>query len=168
MWKSFGIGDKVVYRNHGVCEIKAIKKENFGNGMVEYFIINPIYHDSDLIIRIPTNQTQVFKKLPTKKEAHNLILMLKNNESIWIDNVKNRKDHFNRLLSRGDEKDIASIIYSIRKRSDELTPLKKQISMTDRIIYDRCKKLLYEELAHALKLDYNKVDEYIDKYLRRT
>ncbi len=168
MCKTFEVGDKIVYKNHGVCEIKAIKKENFGDGLVEYFIIVPIFHDSDLIIRIPVSQPQVLKKLPSKKEVHNLISMLKENKSIWIDNVKNRKEHFNKLISTGDEKDIVSIIYSITKRINELSPLKKQISMTDRIIYDRCKKLLYEELALVLKIEYNKVDDYINKYLARS
>ena len=161
----FDVGDKVVYKNHGVCEIKQRINFDFGDGEKEYFVIVPVFHDSDLIIRIPVYQTEVLKNLPTKKEALALIALLKDNTSIWIDNVKLRKENFNRLIAKGDEQDIATIIYSIHKKKEELALVRKQISMTDRLIYDRCKKLLFEELALTLKIDYDKVAEYINEHL---
>lgn len=40
------INDTVLYGTEGVCKIKDIAKENFGEGIMEYYVLQPIYKQS--------------------------------------------------------------------------------------------------------------------------
>lgn len=163
---NFKIGEKIIFRNHGVCEIKDIIREDYGTGIKDYYVIVPIFHDTDSVIKLPKTQIDMFKKIFSKKKALELIGLLNKNNSIWIDNAKERKARFNDYIKEGNEEIIVSIIYSISKKNEELKSKNKQISMTDKLIYERCVKLIYEELAIALNIEYSEVEKFIEKRLK--
>ena len=169
----FEIGDKIILKNFGVCEIKEIETIDFNNGQgpIDYFVIIPLFHDTDSKIRIPISQSANFKSIISKKKALELIKILKdkNKTSIWIDNAKERKTLFNNLFIDGDEEDIIRIIYAIDRKKEEFASLKtkKMISMTDKGIYDKCIRLIYEEFAIIFSLRYDEVDRFIKEKLKK-
>ena len=58
----FKINDTVLYGTEGVCEIKDITQLNFGEGMMEYYVLQPIYKDS-LTIFVHTGNDHLISKM---------------------------------------------------------------------------------------------------------
>ncbi len=159
----FDVGDKIIVDNHGVCEIKDIVTCNFGLGEMEYFVLSPVFHDVDTVIRLPKSNHAMLKKIPNKRQANNLVNKIIKNSSIWIDSTKERKAAFNEIIHEGDEEKMAALIYSYITKKAELEENGKVISMTDKFIYERASRILYEEIAIALNIKFHEVDKLIEK-----
>lgn len=156
-------GDKIILKNSGVCEISDIVNEDYGSGKTKYYVIRPVFHNLDNVIRIPVDRSEQVRSLLSKKEINNLINNLKHCENLWISEVKQRKEAFNDILIKGDEKEIASLLYTIYLKKEGLKEKNKQLSMSDRAILDNCERILFEEIATVMNIDYFDVHDLIFK-----
>lgn len=157
----FKKNEKVVLRNTGVCEIVEIKNENFGGGAQDYYILVPVFKDKTSRVMIPCDSCQQLRKLISKEEALKIIDDIPNNQDIWIQDPRKRKEEFFNILSSGDEAKMSELLSTIYSKKIELAKNKKMLNTNDKLVFDQVEAVFYQELAIVLELEYREVMDFI-------
>lgn len=161
----YKIKDKVVYKKAGVCEIVDIIDKDFGNGLKQYYVICPCYSSNSSKIMLPVDKEASLRNILSKNEALEIIDNMPNAKDIWIQDSKLRKEKFLEIINAGDLDEICSLIYTIHYKREDFIKNKKMLSMMDKDIFETAEKLVFEELATALNISINDIDNFIDERL---
>lgn len=155
----FRINDYIMYGTTGVCKVVDIKEEKFINSTrKEYYVLRPIY-SKNTIIKIPTDNNKIsMRKVISKDEVSSLIYNMPNNDTIWIDDDRERTEKFKSMLRSGSCKELITLvksIYSKRKLNH------KSSYKSDNEIMILAEKLVNEEFSVILKISPEEVKSYI-------
>ena len=161
----FSIGDTVVYGGSGVCEIDDIRDISFYHERPKkYYVLKPMFVKQSSTVYVPFDNEKLTAKIQpviSKDEAIELIDGIGSEESEWIDDRNQRKDHFNDLLSNGTRKQIINLISMITKHRDTLAGEGKVLNMQDEKILAEAERRMNAEFAVALDMRPDEVVEYI-------
>ena len=162
----FKVNDYVMYNTMGVYKIVDIRKENDINGNeTEYYILEPAY-DSNLTIKTPVNNTKIFmRKILTRHEVLSLIESMPEQETVWINNDKQRNADFKAALKTGDSEKWVRLIKTLYMEKQEKTAAGKKLMKTDEEIMKAAEKNLFEEFATALNISPEEVFSYIHDHV---
>ncbi len=155
----FKINDYIMYGTTGVCKVVDIKEEKFINSTKKVcYVLSPIY-SKNTIIKIPIDNDKIsMRKVISKDEVSSLIYNMPNNDTIWIDDDRERSEKFKSMLRSGNCKELITLvksIYSKRKLSG------KSSYKNDNEIMILAEKLLNEEFSVILKIKPEEVKSYI-------
>ena len=150
----FKINDYVVYKKD-VCKVSDIKEY----GGKKYYALTPV-EDASLKINVPVDNELVRPTL-SKKEALNVIDLIKSVKVIKIDNEKNIEEEYKSLLKTGKYDDLISIIKTTYLRNQTRIMEKKKISEVDQRYFELAENKLYDELAIPLEMTKEEVKDYI-------
>ncbi len=157
----FCVNETVMYGNSGVCTIVDIRPEKFGAEEVLYYILKPVYHERSTIYCPVDNEKIKIRKLLSKQEVYDLIQLMPDAETQWIDNEQQRKLQFNNLLKSGSHEDLVRLIKTIYLNRDEKAKTGKKFHAADERVMKEAESLLYEELAHVLHIEPDDVVAFI-------
>ena len=101
------IGNNYVYKTNGVCTLAA---EEDRSGTKFYKLI-PIF-EKTLSIFVPEDKAQLRPPM-TKEQAEGLLLSIKDMESVWIEDSRERRKHFGEILSDGDIPELTALLKSL-------------------------------------------------------
>lgn len=160
----FSVGDCVVHRHEGVCKITKIENTDFGDGKTKYYVLKPYFGNAVSIIRIPVDKADQIRPHISKRNAQLLVKKLKKSKTVWINDNRKRKEHFQNMIVSGDLEALASIAHTILIKKNEFIKAKKAMPLTDQNLATFCEKLLNEELAVALGIKLEDVESYITKH----
>ena len=160
----FEIGQIVVTKNSGVCQIISEEEINFGVGSKKYLILKPFFVNDDKATKIfipYENIESNLRNLISKEEVYTLIDSISKMEKNWITDPKLRRTKFEEVHKNGNLKDIIQIIKSLYIQNEELKENKKTLSMLDREIFVKLQKDIYQEFAIVLNVNPSEVEKII-------
>lgn len=151
----FQVNDVIVYGSQGVCEIAAIQEASISGAKKLYFVLKPI-NDQGATIYAPTDNAHVLKKmrrLLTVREINDLIDSMPGEESLWNENVNERKERYKNLLAGGEHAALIQMIKAIYAHKREREAEGKRLHMMDEHFFKDAEQILYNEFQYVLKLD---------------
>ena len=158
--------DYVNYSTHGICKIEEIQFIQFDrtSGGREYYILRPVHMDN-IRIFVPTDNPGLTKRMRpilSPKEIDQIILSVKNQTLLWIDDCKQRTAKFRNILLRRDERELLLLISCLYLKSQECT---KCLSAGDAQILKTAEEIIEDEFSFSLKISSQKIGTYIQEKL---
>ena len=150
----FRVNDVIIYGSQGVCEITAIEEKSISGAKRSYFVLRPI-NDRGATIYAPTDNALVLQKmrrLLTVDEIHGLIDTMPGAETVWIDQVNDRREHYKKILASGDHAALIQMIRAIYAHKKEREATGKRLHMMDENFFKDAEQILYNEFQYVLRL----------------
>ncbi|SCK02348.1 CarD-like/TRCF domain [uncultured Clostridium sp.] len=163
----FKVNDYIIYGTTGVCKIIEIKKEKFlGREEKEYYVLEPVY-SKNTVIKIPVDNTTIkMREVLSKDYIEELINIIPNTETEWIDDDKLRSEHFKTVLKSGNCEELITLIRTIYLSKKDKKSIGKKLYKVDDEIMQAAEKLLNEEFAFVLDIDPKEVPQYIANHIK--
>ena len=153
--KRYEIGDFVIYRAEGICDIVDIKRQSFAGGeKADYYILSP-RNDPNSTVYVPVDNdrlTAMMRPLLTEREIRELILELRNDRLNWIPDSRARNTRFKDILSEGDRRKLIVLLQTVRDKIAENDSIGKRSGTTETGAMIRACRLLREEFSPAIPL----------------
>lgn len=159
----FQIGKAVLYDMWGVCIIEAVEQQKTPEGLQDYLVLRPFYHNSAKLY-LPNTQevlNKILRPVISRDEIEILLKTLKDTPLCWIEQPKERWQYIQRTLSSGDRKGILEMIHMLYIRKQELRLKGKHLRMTDEQALRDGEKLLNGEFAYVLQIPIEDVPKVI-------
>lgn len=158
----FKINDHVVYKSDGVYKIVDIRAEkDFNNNEIEYYVMEPVF-SNNLTIKAPVNNKNVLMRgTITRDAALGLITSMPEQETVWVNNDRERSGNFKGALKSGEIEEWAKLIKTVYLQKQERIQLGKKIMKSDEDFMESAEKILNEELALALNILPEEVPAFI-------
>ena len=159
----FEVGEYIIYGTKGVCQIMDITTMNL-DGVpkdTKYYILQPWNQSGSRIFVSVENKKTIMRKVLSKKEADALIDAIPGIEEIWVDNDKAREEKYKECLRTCECKDLVRIIKTLYTRRQERIKAGKKITTTDERYLKNAEEHLYSELAVALQIPAENMEQYI-------
>ena len=148
------INSKIIYGSNGVCRVAEIREESFGKKKGKYYILRPVNNEKS-VIYMPADRPELLKKVRpilSKGEIYDLIKVLPEKETIWIDDERERTEKYKAILESGVREELVKIIKTLYMKKQELADCGKKLHICDEIIMQRAENMLYEEFAVVLDI----------------
>lgn len=152
----FAVGDAVVYRAEGVCDVVDIRNENFGarNDGAKYYILSP-RNDSNSMLYVPVDNetlTALMRPILKKEEIFTLVRDLRGERLVWIPDSRARNTKFREILSLGDRREVIVLLQTVREHIEKVTLAGKKPGSTETNAMYRATKLLRDEFSMAFSM----------------
>lgn len=164
------IGDNVIYKNNGICEICDIREMSFaGAEKKPYYVLKPVYSlGSHTYVPADLPELEQFMHtLLAKEEIHKIIDNYRDFELLWNDDTKARAEYFNSLISSFDRCAILAIAMKLSEYKTELDGKRKKMYASDSKILSLSEKMIKDEFAFVLEIKRDEVFGYIKSRLSK-
>ena len=153
---AFSVGDTVVYRAEGVCDIVDIRKEHFGANTEgeDYYILSP-RNDVNSSIYVPVHNealTALMRPILSREEILSLVRAVRDERMDWPAESRARNTVFRDILSRGDRRELVVLALTVYERVLETVAAGKKVGSTESGALARACKLLRDEFSVAIPL----------------
>lgn len=157
-------GDLILYGGTGVCRVKEIKEQNFpSTGETRlYYVLTPLYEDC--VISAPVDSDKVFiRPIISKEEAEKLIEKIPHMQAKVYHSRATRElaEHYETILKSHDCDSLVELTMSIYAKKQAQLSQKRKFGAVDERFLKRAEDLLFGELAAALEVPRDQVQEYI-------
>lgn len=159
----FQVNDKVVYGTHGVCEIVEIGRLSMSvaDKKRQYYTLYPVYQKESAIY-VPVDSDKVkMRPVITKDELETLLDEIPELDNIWVANEREREVQYKEALLSCDCRELIRIIKTIYLRKKSRVKDGKKVAAVDERYLRQAEEQLYGELAYALEIEREEVEEYI-------
>ena len=127
----------------------------------EYYLLVPITEQTAKVY-IPVDiASQRIRLAMSKKDALELIESIKDIDEAYIENEKEREKTYKEALNSRDPKRLVGIIKTLYLRKQERVEAGKKNTAVDERYFKLAENHLHSELAFALQVDKEKVQEMI-------
>lgn len=160
----FKVGDLIVYGSTGVCRVVDIRVQNM-QGMEKgrlYYVLKPLYQDCT--ISTPADHPKVFMRpVISKDEAKALIDRMPSikGEAFKSHVIRELSDHYEANLRSHDCADLVEMTKSIYAKRRWAQANNRKLGAIDERYMKRAEEMLFGELAAALEIPREKVQDYI-------
>lgn len=160
----YQVGDLVLYGSTGVCRVSEIKQQDFPNTGEQrlYYVFQPLYQDC--MISMPVDSDKVFiRPIISREEAERLIGLIPSMRGQAYHSRVSREltEHYDALLKSHDCEDLIELTMSIYAKKQDLLSQKRKFGTVDERFLKRAEDLLFGELAAALDIPRDQVQDYI-------
>lgn len=149
----YRIGDAVIYGTEGICTVVEVSERTFGGKTDMYYVLKPLYKNGSTVMLPVSNELLVarIKRVLTKSEAQTLISSIPR-ESVaeWIDNEKQRKEHYRALLMNCDRTELVRHIKCLYERCETQKQLGKKLHACDERFLEEAQRMLHDEFSLVL------------------
>lgn len=159
----FEVGDYVVCRNHGICQVQNITTLDFSvvDRKKEFYVLHPMLEkDGVVYVGVDSHQTSI-RHLISKEQALNLIDRIKDIGTLWVSDEKQREQHYKDCVRSCECEGWVKIIKTIYQRQNKRILEGKKTTSIDSRYFKLAEDNLYEELSIALKIPMHQVKDYI-------
>ena len=165
----YQVGEKILYGNTGVCQVKEIREVTDSKTKRSrlYYVVQPLYQSCT--ISIPVDNDKVYMRpILTREEADRLIDRIPQvqGEAYHSRAVRDLSEHYAAALRTHDCGDLVELTKSIYTKKQDLARKKKKFGAVDERFMKRAEELLFGELAAALEIDREEVQDYISNRLK--
>ena len=149
----YRIGQYIIYKNRGICEIENIGKLQFlVNNNKEYYTLRPPFTTCNERFYIPVNTDMNMRNAITQNEAYQYLEKLKKMEvkpsreakRVWL------TAHYQELLLANDINKQLQLYKEIYQKEKDAVEKGKNLGETDRQFKTKVEQILSEEFAIAL------------------
>ncbi len=161
-------GDLILYGSTGVCRVVDIvtKQMNRADPERQYYILAPLYQSGTIIT--PVDNTKVFiRPVITRDEALKLIDQIPSiqAEAYHNQNLQQLENHYKSQMEDHECLSLLRLTMSTYRKKLEREQAKLKFGAVDRRYMERAENLLYGELAVALDIAKDNVQEFIAQRL---
>lgn len=159
--------EAVVYGNQGVCVICDISTMKFGKEKREYYVLKPVY-DENSTIYVPTDNESVtskMRKVMGKKDIERLIDSIADEAIGWISDDGIRREFCESVINGGSRRELMKMIKMLYMQQQNVKLQKKHLRLADEKYLKEAEKMINEEIAYVMKIDRNRVSEYIETWI---
>ena len=163
MSQKYQIGEYIRYGSNGVCLIDDIRLMGVAKENDLYYILRPIAdRNSTFFIPVESDTAQEkMRTLLTREEIDALIDSVHVDLSVWIDDRKQRMDHYRVLLRECDPRELLKLAALLYYRKDALSAEGKKLSPSDLNVLKQIIELTDNEFSFVLNIDPKEVGPYI-------
>lgn len=164
----FKVEDYIICGKYGVCKVADIGPISFTGATKKklYYTLVPIYANTSKNYVPVDNDKVVMRPVISKKEAEELIDRIDEIDALWIGNEKKRELAFKEAIYKYTCEDWITVIKAVYLRKEERTAQGKKVTMNDERYLHLAEDYLYGELAVALGVDRDKVENFIVERVR--
>ena len=161
-------GDLILYGGTGVCRVAEIITKQMGRTGPErqYYVLEPLYQKGT--ITTPVDNDKVFTRpVITKDEAMELIDLIPtiDAKAYHNQNLQQLENHYRDQLVGHDCLSLLRLTMSAYRKKKEREQKKLKFGAVDRRYMERAEDLLYGELAVALGIERDSVQQFIARRL---
>lgn len=161
----FEIGDKIVYGVVGVCSVENIDIPPIKGIDKRYYFLQPVY-DSKGIIYSPVDSNKVMMRyVISEDEAKKAYERARNCKKDTALNEHVPQLQFDDMVKSQDVFKLMHLVRALYNIKNERAKDLRKMKSTDSRMLTTAKKLLYGEMAIALKRDIAEVTEELDSFL---
>jgi CarD family transcriptional regulator len=161
----FAIGDYVIYRDTGVCKISDITKLELScaDKTILYYVLDPVYEKGAIFAPKDSSESRM-RHIITKKEAERLIDLIPAIQAKAYHNTALRElaDHYRDILKTSDCAELIEMTMSIYAKKLQREEDNAKLGMVDQRYMKQAESFLFGELAVALNIPRESVQEYIE------
>lgn len=161
----YQVGDLIVYGVNNVCKI--IKKGTLDISGIDkrrlYFTLEPIYGSGRTVYTPVDNSKVPIRKILSKDEAIELIESIPSIETLSVDDEKQWERVYKEALKKNDCSQWIKLMKTLYLKNQERIAQGKNVSSIDGKYLTIAEENLYGELAIALGMPKEEVEEYITK-----
>ena len=162
----FHVGETVMHPSEGICIIEELKHMDFSNQQRLYYVLKPAAEKSSSTVYLPVFRgNQALRRPLTRETIAQLIHSAANHQSLWIEDNKQRKEIFTRILSEGDHVKLIKLIQELHEHRILREQEGKKNCAADETILAEAEKRLHQEFAHVLHMSPEETVAYIQKNL---
>ncbi len=164
----FEVGDYIVYSSKGVCKVEDIGTIDMDGISKErlYYTLTPVYDKGGHVFTPVDNNKVVRRPVISREEAEELIEGIEEIEALGIKDDRKREAEYKEALKKCDTKEWIRILKMLYARRDKRIAEGKKMTSSDEKYLNLAKESLDGELAIALKISREEVDEYIESRTR--
>lgn len=161
----FQKGEFVVSSNKGVCIVEDITTLNISgvDKKREYYILKPLYVTSSTVYVPVDTAEQSLRKVLTKQEAEEFIRKIPRIQLISITNEKLLEQEYKNCIRTNCCDQLVQIIKTIYFRKKKRLEAGRKVTALDARYFKQAEENLYGELAVALQMPKDSIEEYIIK-----
>ena len=166
----YQIGDLILYGGTGVCRVTDVVSRKAGRTEPErmYYILSPLYQTGT--ITTPVDNDKVFTRpVISRDEAMDLIDQIPSiqPEVYYNQNLQQQlENHYKTAMEGHDCLSLLRLTMSTYRKKMEREQKKLKFGAVDRRYMERAENLLYGELAVALGIARDSVQDFIAQRLR--
>jgi len=156
MQPTFKIGDKAVYRNHGVAVITGIETIEMYGSLQNVYVLEVMDSKRDRVM-IPVDKVNSvgLRSLITQEEVDEVYEILRERPGKFDQQTWNRRQRkYTEKINTGSVYDVAEVL-----RDLYLLKFDKTLSFGEKRMLDRAQQLLVKELAIARDMEEKDVEE---------
>ncbi len=159
----FKIDDIVTYGINGVCKVVAIEEKNLMGMKKGYLVLKPLNGDKSTFYVPVDNESLLNKmrKLLSEDEINQLIDSMPNENVLWIENERERKECYKKVIADGNHSELIRMIKAIHFEKISREEKGKKLHISDERFLKEAEKILYEEFQYVLNLSEKDVMSYI-------
>lgn len=163
----FQINDTVSYGTQGVCTVSGIKKMNLSGKQEDYYILKPIYQTHSTIYVPVSNEALVAKmrRVISREEIQELIRIMPDEDTIWIENDAERKEKYQQIISSGNRQKLVQLIKTLYLEQSKRQNAGKRLRQSDEQLFKRAENLLYSEFALVLDIKPEQVVPFLHEQI---
>jgi len=159
----FGKGEYVVYGSKGIFrvnDVTTLQLDGIDKDRL-YYVLAPVGGKQGTVyVPVDSNKT-IMRCVISKDEADKLISEIPSIELIWVDNDKLRENKYKECINSCECREWVRIIKTLSARMKDRIREGKKVTATDERYYKMAEEYLYSELAIALSMPRNDIEEAI-------
>ena len=145
MAEDFGVGDKVVYPDHGVAEVTGLEKREISGTALEFYVLKVLENNMKVMVPKHNADSVGLRRLVGSEQVEEVYGVLKHRGAKISTATWNRRHReYMEKIKTGSLVEIATVLRDLCiLRSD------KELSFGERKMLDTARNLLVQELALA-------------------
>ena len=159
----YRIGEQVIHRSIGLCEVVTISELDFGNGG-EYYTLVPARDSKEKVYVAVKNADRTLRPVMTREEAEEIFMCLQDKSIDWNDNNRVRDEQFKQQLRSGSSLTWAVMLKNLYRMRCRKQSLGQKLSASDTAHLNRSASLLVGELAAVLETTPEEIYRRIEAY----
>lgn len=163
----FNVNDTVIYSPCGVCRIDEIAVHDFSGEELEYYVLRPV-SDAKNTFYVPVGNEQLtsqMRRILSREEISELISVMPDEDSIWIEDESVRREEYRKILRSGNRLELVKLIKTLWLRQQSCRERKKKLHIADENFLRSAENILYDEFAYVLGISRDEVLPYIRQHI---
>ena len=163
----YEVGALVVYGSDGVCRVDKIGPLEMQGAQkgIDYYTLSPLYHGGTIFT--PVDTKVLMRPVMTREEAQALIAHIPEiqAENCQSHNPRLLHEHYQSSLKSGDCVELVKLIRTIYAKGREAAGKGRHLGQVDERSKKQAMDMLHGELAVALGIRVDEVEDYITRTL---
>jgi CarD family transcriptional regulator len=164
----YQIGELIIYGGDGVCRVEAIGPLNMRGAQKgqDYYTLAPLYRTGTIFT--PVDTTVYMRPVITREEAEELIAQIPEVEAEIYENSNPRllAEHYQTFLKSYDCTQLVRLIRAIYAKGRRAVSRGRRLGLVDERCMKQAEEMLHGELAVALDIPVEQVQDYINQSLQ--
>ena len=149
----FRIGEHVMYRNIGICEVEAIGKIGFSlDKEKDYYTLRPLCATNNSRFYVSVGASTSMRNIISRQEAYQYLAELESMQTKPFCAAKQTQltAHYDELLTKYDVTDHLILFKELCQKEKKVKESGKKFGQRESVYKNQVEKLLIDEFAYAL------------------